>query len=49
MATNAMSIRPNADVDAVLGGDAMSGFEELCLKHCRRAVYSIRLSYKRSL
>lgn len=42
MASNAMSIRPDAGVDAALGGDAMSGFEELYLKHCRR-VYSLCL------
>lgn len=43
MARNAMAIRTEAGVDAALGGDAMSGFEELYLKHCRR-VYSLCLS-----
>jgi DNA-directed RNA polymerase specialized sigma24 family protein len=42
MASSAISIKSDAGVDAALGGDAMSGFEELYLKHCRR-VYSICL------
>src|SRR6266705_5664992 len=42
MASNAISIQSDAGVDAALGGEAMSGFEELYLKHFRR-VYSICL------
>lgn len=42
MASNAISIQSDAGVDAALRGEAMSGFEELYLKHCRR-VYSICL------
>ena len=42
MATNAISIQSDAGVNAALVGEAMSGFEELYLKHFRR-VYSICL------
>ena len=42
MASNAISFQSASGVDAALGGEAMSGFEELYLKHCRR-VYSICL------
>jgi RNA polymerase sigma-70 factor (ECF subfamily) len=42
MASTAISIQSEAGVGAALGGEGMSGFEELYLKHCRR-VYSICL------
>src|SRR5438093_1369931 len=42
MASNAIAIQSDAGVDAALGGEGMSGFEELYLKHFRR-VYSICL------
>lgn len=42
MATNAISIEPNAAVSTALAGEAMSGFEDLYRKHYRR-VYSICL------
>lgn len=42
MASNVISIRADAGVEAALGGEAMSGFENLYLKH-RRRVYAICL------
>jgi len=42
MASNSIPIQFDAGVNAALAGDAMSGFEELYRKHCRR-VYSICL------
>jgi RNA polymerase sigma-70 factor (ECF subfamily) len=42
MATNAISIKTDAGLNAALAGDAMSGFEDLYRKHYRR-VYSICL------
>ena len=42
MASTAVSIQYEAGVDAAVGGEGMSGFEELYLKH-RRRVYSICL------
>lgn len=42
MASTAVSIQSEAGLDAAVGGEGMSGFEELYLKHCRR-VYSICL------
>ena len=42
MASNAISIHSDAGLNAALVGDAMSGFDELYRKHCRR-VYSICL------
>jgi RNA polymerase sigma-70 factor (ECF subfamily) len=42
MATNAISIKSDAGLNAALAGDAMSGFEDLYRKHYRR-VYSICL------
>lgn len=42
MASNAISIRSDAGLNAALAGDAMSGFEDLYRKHYRR-VYSICL------
>jgi len=42
MASNAISIQSDAGVNVALRGEAMSGFEDLYLEHCRR-VYSICL------
>ncbi|MGH9759751.1 MAG: RNA polymerase sigma factor [Blastocatellia bacterium] len=42
MATNAISIQGDLAINSALGGDAMSGFEDLYNKHYRR-VYSICL------
>lgn len=42
MASNAISIQSDAAVAAALGGEAMSGFEDLYVEH-RRRVYSICL------
>ena len=42
MASTAVSIQYEAGVETALGGEGMSGFEELYLKH-RRRVYSICL------
>ena len=42
MATNAISVKSDAGVNAALSGEQMSGFEELYRKHYRR-VYSICL------
>ena len=42
MATNAISIKSDAGLNAALAGEKMSGFEDLYRKHYRR-VYSICL------
>jgi RNA polymerase sigma-70 factor, ECF subfamily len=42
MATNVLSIQGDTAVNSALGGDAMSGFEDLYRRHYRR-VYSICL------